>query len=141
MTKKFLLVYIGFAFILNFIWEVSQAGLYTPHFEGISGLFCVHLKATLGDVIILLVIYIIMSLILRDLKWINQKNKTLLISSAILGFVFAVTIEKYALLNNRWAYNELMPLIPYLDVGLSPIMQLLIIVPATIYFTRIYGLK
>ena len=42
----------------------------------------------------------------------------------IIGFIAAVLIEKYALQTNRWQYNELMPIIPFINVGLTPAIQL-----------------
>jgi hypothetical protein len=49
---------------LNFIWEVSQALLYPPHYLGISGLVTVHLRASLGDVLIISIILALDAIIL-----------------------------------------------------------------------------
>ncbi len=41
-----------------------------------------------------------------------------------IGIIIAVSIEWYALGVGRWAYNEYMPIIPLLKVGLTPTIQL-----------------
>lgn len=41
-----------------------------------------------------------------------------------VGFIWAVIMEWNALHLNKWAYNSLMPIIPFLYVGLTPAVQL-----------------
>lgn len=132
-VKKIIAYYAIGGFILNFVWEISQAGLYKPHFEGISEFVTVHLKATLGDVVMLLIIYLIASLVRNDRHWIEKNKISSYIFVAFLGFIFAIVIEKYALLTGRWGYNELMPIIPFIKVGLAPVLQLTIIAPLSVF--------
>ncbi len=42
----------------------------------------------------------------------------------LFGVIVAITIEFYALQTGRWAYNELMPIVPLLKIGLTPTIQL-----------------
>lgn len=134
--KKVLAIYLIAAFIFNFIWEMSQVALYKPHFDGVLDLILVHIRATIGDVIILLIIYALLSLVLRDTRWI-LKNKTMpLVLASFFGFILAVAIEKYALATGRWVYSELMPIIPFVGVGLSPVLQLTILAPFISFVTR-----
>lgn len=51
-------------------------------------------------------------------------NKPMFI--AIGGLIIAIIIEIWALQTNRWAYSELMPLIPIIKTGLTPTIQLAI---------------
>lgn len=39
-------------------------------------------------------------------------------------FIFAVILEKWALATGRWMYADTMPIIPFLNVGLTPAIQL-----------------
>ncbi|MFZ2975844.1 MAG: hypothetical protein WA055_04450 [Candidatus Moraniibacteriota bacterium] len=139
--KKTAIFYLVISFILNFIWEVSQVGLYEPHFNGVLNLVSVHLKATMGDVIIFLIIYALMGLLLRNVHWIVKDKVMLLVLAAILGFIFSVIVEKYALTTGRWKYNEIMPIIPYIKVGLVPVLQLTILVPLATFVTRRYAVS
>lgn len=42
----------------------------------------------------------------------------------IIGLVFAIALERYTLATGRWAYNDLMPIIPIIKTGLTPTFQL-----------------
>ena len=50
------------------------------------------------------------------------KNKSWLI--IFIGIIISIFIERYALNTGRWSYNQYMPLIPLLSVGLTPAIQL-----------------
>ena len=51
-----------------------------------------------------------------------------------LGLLISYIIEvRNVYFLKIWSYNELMPIIPYLNVGLSPVLQM-IIVPIITYF-------
>lgn len=47
--------------------------------------------------------------------------------TAVLGAMTATIIEWHALRTGRWTYNSLMPLIPWLGVGLYPVLQMAIV--------------
>jgi len=124
--KKILFIFI-LSFTLNFLWEISQAFLYAPHFTGIGGLITVHLRAGLGDVLMVFIILFLDTLILSRIfagEKIKARRFLILI---FLGFVLPLLVEKYALTTGRWAYNSLMPIIPFLNVGLMPILQMMLI--------------
>ncbi|MGB2791063.1 MAG: hypothetical protein WBC29_00745 [Candidatus Moraniibacteriota bacterium] len=141
MTKKVFIWYVLISFVLNFLWEVSQVGLYTPHFDGVLELVLVHLKAALGDVVIFLVLYVLVGLFLRDSRWIEKNKIPPLFLLAILGGAFAVAIEKYALLTGRWGYSEFMPIAPFVGVGFSPVLQIIVLTPLTVFIMRWYSVK
>lgn len=134
--KKVIAIYLITAFIFNFIWEMGQVAFYKPHFDGVLDLIIVHLRATIGDAIIFLFIYALASLILRDTRWILKNKTESLYLALTLGFIFAVAIEKFALITGRWGYSELMPIIPLVGVGLSPVLQLTILAPVVSLITR-----
>lgn len=72
----------------------------------------------------------------NDFGWLATSNKKDLAALAVVGFFFAVGIEWRALLFGRWAYTDAMPIIPYLKVGLMPILQMIILLPLVMYFTK-----
>lgn len=123
------------AFIVHGIWENAQAFL----FEG-YGSFAEHFPvctgATLGDVAITLFVYIVVALLKNDFNWIAALNKKDVAALAVVGFFIAVGIEWRALLFGRWAYTDAMPLIPYLKVGLTPILQMILLLPFSVYLTK-----
>jgi len=119
-------------FFLNFIWEISQAFLYMPHFVGISGLITVHLRASLGDILIIFIILMLDTLIFGPVY--GKISIQRLLAMVFVGFVLATLVEKYALSSGRWVYNPLMPIIPWLNVGLTPILQMMLIPPSIFVF-------
>ena len=53
------------------------------------------------------------------------------------GLVIAILIEWFAVNGlHRWAYTDQMPRIPVLDVGLTPILQMLILPPLIFLLTH-----
>ena len=112
--KKVFLIFV-LSFFLNLIWENLHSLLYINYLGGkISELILVH--ATLGDAIIITL------LCLPFIYLPNQKQKSWLIIP--LGVLIAISVEIYALRTGMWAYNEFMPIIPLLKIGLTPTIQL-----------------
>ena len=58
---------------------------------------------------------------------------------AVIGFFFALGIEWRAILFDRWSYTEAMPIIPYFQVGLAPIIQMSILLPLSFYITELFN--
>lgn len=103
------------SFLLNFLWENAHAPLYT-HPSGEVMTQAILTIATLGDVLILSVF--------TALWWyvpLLRQHYTFVIP---LGLITAFAIEKYALGVGRWTYGPDMPIVPLLNVGLSPVLQL-----------------
>src|SRR3989338_8107847 len=45
-------------------------------------------------------------------------------ATVIALIIFAILLEKWALGTGRWVYTDAMPIIPFLRVGLTPVIQL-----------------
>jgi hypothetical protein len=127
----------AFIFLLNFIWEISQAFLYEVHFQGRLDFILVHLKAASGDLLIFLLLYFFGVLFFhRDCYWLIRNNKVKFMFVSFLGIVVSVVIEKLALSFGRWSYNSLMPIVPVLNVGLTPVLQMIILPVVSIVFAK-----
>jgi hypothetical protein len=120
--KKYLKFVIVFfiAFILNAVWEFLHYRLYFD-LSGISK-YPHLLLATFTDAIIITIIFLIISLKNKNIKWINKPKKLDYLLIILFGLIVAIFIEIRALKIERWAYKEIMPTI--FGVGLSPLMQL-----------------
>lgn len=127
------IIFISFlALILNFIWEISHSFLYVPHYVGISEMIKVHLRASMGDILLVFIVLTLDILIFGNVYERNSIQRLLIM--AFFGFVLATMVEKYALFVGRWAYSPLMPIIPWLNVGLTPILQMTLIPPSIVVF-------
>lgn len=112
--RHFLFVFLA-AFVLNLLWENLHAPLYF-HYQGGVITEYILLRAALFDALIISVF----AAILFFAPW-KQARPWLMLAAGVL---FAVGLELWALQTGRWEYTALMPLIPFLDVGLSPSVQL-----------------
>ena len=124
MKKIFFAIAIIFG--LNFVWEIAQSVLYAPHYQGLGQLVRVHLWASVGDVVMVIIILLSNEIIFR--RFLKNKNKkTQVFFIIFLGFLLATVVEKYALANGLWAYNHRMPIVSGLNVGLTPVLQMMLI--------------
>ena len=112
--KKLLFIFL-LAFGTNWVWENAHAILYY-HPDGTLMTQEVLLLATLFDATFIAFLGII------HLITPGFRGKLWLL--LIVAFVVAVVIEWRALIEGRWAYTFAMPIIPLLDTGLTPTLQL-----------------
>lgn len=127
LVKVFAAVF-GVSFFLNLFWEVLHSALYNwnipPLINSVGYYIPRILQSTLGDAVMISIIFFANALISRDIFWFlhpQAKNFALLI---VLGIGFALFIELRAMAENRWSYSEYMPLL--FGVGLTPLVQLAI---------------
>jgi hypothetical protein len=117
---------------LHLIWEVAQIEAYafpeTNLMKDVIGCFL----PSLGDGLMTLVIYWAGWLAFRDWQWILHPGIHGYLFMMSIGLLLAVAVEWNALYQTRaWAYNERMITVPILGVGLLPILQMLLLLPAT----------
>jgi len=112
--KKWILVFI-FAFVLNLIWEWGHSFLYANYKGGAITEFILARAALTDAVIILGLIFVL------RLSSILVRHSWLLI---LVGIIISILIEYWALSTGRWEYKDIMPIIPLLNTGLTPTIQL-----------------
>lgn len=122
------------ALVIHLVWENAQAPLFAG-FSSFDQHFLICFLGTIGDVIFTLTVYFVISLLKGDIRWIVRLSKIDILILAIIGFFFALGIEWRALLFERWAYADSMPIIPYFQVGLMPILQMTLLLPLSFYLT------
>ena len=117
------------AWLLNLLWENVHVLLY-EHYQGmvfaqISQLekFVILLQASIFDGAFITGAVLVGTLLSKLFKS-KQEEKTTMAFLLGVSIAFAMTLEMNALESGRWAYNELMPIIPFLNVGLTPTIQL-----------------
>lgn len=134
LLQTFLAV-VGISFLTNLAWENAQA----PFYQGYTTFwqhFPICFQAALGDVPIVMMLYFLIAITKKDMLWIREigrQEKAILI---IAGALVAVLIEKWALGNGRWQYASAMLLIPFLNIGLWPVIQMMFLPLLTFYFTK-----
>lgn len=130
----FFAVFFIAALVLNWIWEMGQMFAYIgmrdqPLVELV--LFCT--SASIGDAVLTLLAYGLGTLFTRSLSWGIRGGWKGYLTLAICGTVFALVIEWIAKALGYWTYSERMPIVPLVKVGLLPLLQLTILVPAALW--------
>ena len=129
-----------FALLLNFPWEILQAPLFagmgdTPYAEAIKGCS----QATLGDAVIVLLAYWSVSVVARSRHWILAPSGRQLALFIAIGVSIAAVIEWLATRGHwvgSWTYSKEMPVLPGLGIGLSPLLQWLVLPLLVAWFVR-----
>lgn len=112
--KRLLTIFL-ISFLLNFVWENLHSLLYASYMGGdITQFILFH--ASLGDAVMITIVCLpfIYLASFRKHSW----------TIVPIGLIIAVSIEWAALSVGRWSYNEFMPIIPILNIGLTPTIQL-----------------
>lgn len=137
--NKFVIIIIVLSFLLNFAWELIQIPLYKDSFYSIGHIaFCA--LASLADAIMVLLLYFGFALIFRNPFWMKHLNWKRIVMVILAGGTGAVMAEIRHLSFGTWAYADLMPIIPVINVGISPVLQFMIL-PLLIYLLSFYYLK
>ena len=112
--KKLIFIFL-LAFALNLIWENLHSVLYfLPSGGRITEIML--LWATFIDALLVVII----SLLFLLWPWFSRKIWLVI----PIGIFISIIIELRALSAGHWAYAEIMPIIPLLNTGLTPTIQL-----------------
>ncbi len=123
-------------FLLNLVWEYFQCGPFFRHVETRPTIAAMT-GATFGDLVMMVVIYIVVSWVKRSWYWYdNAWNARLVFSVLVPSFLIAVMVELVALKSGRWEYTSRNPIIPGFGVSLLPVIQMLLITSASFYFSK-----
>ncbi len=124
------------AFVLNLAWEIAQVRLYTiwAEADGLSLAWAL-LHCSLGDVAIALAMFAMAGIALWRADWPASRPWAGGVVAVIGAIVFTVWSERHNVYHTgAWSYTSEMPTI--YGVGLSPLLQWLIIPPAMVVAYR-----
>lgn len=127
----FLLCVVGF--FLHLFWEYFQCGPYFLHLQ-IPASFSAMIMAALGDLIMMVIVYLFVSVTFRSFSWFkrdwNFQVFRVLVAASI---ALAIIVEIWAISTGRWTYTDKNPLIPILGVSVLPVLQMALINPIAMY--------
>lgn len=127
-----------FAFLLNYPWEFLQAPLFrgmatAPHWDAVK--FCT--GATLGDAVIASVAFWGVAAAAGNRRWILRPSTAQVAGFVVAGLAITLVLEQLATGPlGRWAYAEGMPVVPLLGVGLTPMLQWILLPPLVAWLVR-----
>lgn len=119
------------AAVLHLIWENVHVSLYGGY-ENISAL-PITFYATLGDVAYTIAAVALVSFLKNTVSWLRALSMWDMLGLALIGTWIALFVEYKALALGKWFYLDTMPMIPILDVGLTPVLQMMILLPLSVW--------
>ena len=130
--KKKMLAILVIGFFLNFVWELVQMPLYKGSSYSIEQIaFCA--LASVADAIMVLLIYFCFALVYKNPLWFQNLTAPRIFILMLVGVAGAIVAEIRHLSAGNWAYDKSMPILPGVDVGLSPVLQFMLL-PSFIYY-------
>ena len=122
----------------NYPWELAQSPLYTGMGD-FSQMLWHCFVAALGDGLLVLLIFTTGWLVLRQRDWFARPGLRGYCLILVIGLVIAMAVEWAALhLAKQWEYTAQMPLVPGLNVGVTPVAQMLLLPPVIFYVVTVW---
>lgn len=134
--RRFELPLIGFGFAANMVWELAQSPLYTDHGEGWRHVAWTRFHCTLGDVLILLGAFWATAAVHRSWRWPVTRGRGAVTFFVASGLAYTSWSEWLnTSVREAWAYAPAMPRV--LGIGLSPLLQWLVLPPLLLAVVRL----
>ncbi|MEK7628176.1 MAG: hypothetical protein AAB421_02020 [Patescibacteria group bacterium] len=121
---------------LHFAWENAHVSLYGGYGH-LVGILPVTVWATAGDVMYTCGAVFVVGLCKGRARWFSDICLQDLLSLSVVGFFIAIFVEYKAFANGSWFYLDAMPIIPFLGIGLSPVLQMVVLLPLSIFLTSV----
>lgn len=125
------------SFIFQLAWEYWACGLFY-RMNSSTDYNKLLASATFGDINMTLGLYLLLSIVNKDVNWFIKKWSSKEFTIIILySLFFSFYFEISALYLGRWGYNDFMPLFPKTNIGLVPVLQLIILFPLTFLVSKL----
>ncbi len=125
------------AVALNFLWEMAQAYAYSgmPPSSLEATLICG--RASLTDGLLVLGIFWGGVVVFSRVDWAERPGLPGYFFMVAAGFLISVVIELNAVYRvGKWGYRATMPLLPPWEVGVLPVLQMLLLPPVIFLLSR-----
>ncbi len=96
--------------------------------------------ASIADALMVLLLYYAFAVIYKEFFWVHHFTPMKILLLVMVGVTGAILAEMFHLSAGSWKYSRSMPKIPVINVGLSPVLQFMIL-PACIYYLSFLFLK
>lgn len=132
--RRYLLIVV----FANLLWEVLHLPLYTIWYEATPAevAFAV-VHCTGGDVLIATFSLVIGLVLFGHRQWPDRGFYRVAVITVALGVLYTIFSEWLNIVVRKsWAYSDLMPVIPLVGTGISPIAQWLVIPLLGLWWAR-----
>jgi hypothetical protein len=113
----------------NLLWELGHMPLYTLWVEGTWGeIAYAVLHCTVGDVMIAGICFLLSLATIGRSAWPRARFGAVALATILMALSYSVFSEWLNTeVRGSWAYREAMPRLPGLGIGLTPIMQWILV--------------
>jgi hypothetical protein len=126
--------YVAVTLVLDLAWEFGQMPLYTVWRESWRAVAFAGLHCLGGDLLIAAACLWASLVAFGDVRWPAAGFGRVAAITVLLGLGYTVFSEWLNVhVRQSWAYTDLMPLVPPLGTGLSPLMQWLVVPGAALW--------
>ena len=121
--------YLAVITVGNLLWEFAHMPLYMLWRTGTVGeIVSAALHCTGGDVLIATASLVFALVAVGSPAWPRERFRPVAVAAIALGLGYTVFSEWLNIeVRQTWAYSELMPTLPWLGTGLSPLAQWLVV--------------
>lgn len=113
---------------LHLAWEIAQLPLYTIWSQPIAKQAFAVLHCTLGDLMIAGLALLIALAMIGTSDWPHSGTRAVWLLLLVLGVGYTVYSEWLNIsVRQSWAYDPLMPTLPFIGTGLSPLLQWIVV--------------
>lgn len=122
----------------NLVWEVGHLPLYTLWITGtLSEMAFAVAHCTAGDLLIGAVALLGTLLAVGDARWPEVGFARVTALATIAGVAYTVFSEWLNIgFRGSWAYTAAMPVVPFVGIGLTPLMQWVVVPSAAAWFAH-----
>jgi len=125
---------------LHFCWEISQMSLYSfsgVTLSGYNAFVKAHWVAALKDGLITVALYLLVAIFMQNMGWGKRFSNRRLIFLLSFGFLWALVMEYHAVsVRHAWSYAPAMPVLPGLNIGIAPVLQMMLVPLIAIILVR-----
>lgn len=125
------------AFVLAFLFHWAWEAVHAAAFVESSGTFAFRLwhclPMAVTDAAWTLALWAIVGGLAHSSGRLPASRLVLL---GVLGAVTAVAVERIALATGRWTYNSLMPIVPLVQMGLWPVLQMTLLPALSVWLSE-----
>lgn len=123
--------------LFSLAWEILQLPLYTLASEPrLAWIAYAIAHCTVGDTLIGTAALIAALVICRADELGHWPRNKLILWTVLLSAAYTILSERHNLAQGSWAYSSLMPIVPGLQVGLSPLLQWLLVPTVALWLAK-----
>jgi hypothetical protein len=127
-----------FGFFLHTWYELFHSALYTdfPEFDYLLIVVIIFISAVADGFISVLLLFVATLLRRGKWDWSPPWDRKAAILVVIVALLVQGAGEWVAITTDRWAYNQHMPVVPGLGVGLTPLLQMPLLILVTFWLAQ-----